>query len=239
MTYDRHPQRWIGAEHRTAPGFSRAVKYARPADARRPVDRVAFLALVLTAVRRSELQTLRWRDVDLIENVLRVSATPRPTPASGPSRSRRAWPRRSGSGGGRARARARTERVFVHPERGTIYRAERFRDALTAALWAAGVDKKLRAFHDLRHTSLTNGAAAGASPLALKTRAGHASMVRPPRSTCTSPGPRSTTRRQRWSGGCSAITLYRILYPPEETSQNPRRPKARDQAPRGARGPVL
>ena len=39
------------------------------------------------------------------------------------------------------------------------------------------MDKKLRAFHDLRHASLTNGAAAGESPLALKTRAGHATMA--------------------------------------------------------------
>lgn len=56
-------------------------------------------------------------------------------------------------------------------------RAERFKEALTAALEKAGVEKKLRAFHDLRHASLTNGAAAGESPLALKTRAGHSSMA--------------------------------------------------------------
>src|SRR5436190_3393428 len=34
--------------------------------------RVAFLTFVLTGVRRAELQALRWRDVDLIENVLCV-----------------------------------------------------------------------------------------------------------------------------------------------------------------------
>jgi integrase len=32
-------------------------------------------------------------------------------------------------------------------------------------------------FHDLRHTSITNDAAAGASPLALMTKAGHANMA--------------------------------------------------------------
>jgi integrase len=31
-----------------------------------------FLTLVLTGVRRSELQALRWRGVDLVGNVLRV-----------------------------------------------------------------------------------------------------------------------------------------------------------------------
>ena len=34
--------------------------------------RVVFLTLVLTGIRRSELQALRWRDVSLIEKVLRV-----------------------------------------------------------------------------------------------------------------------------------------------------------------------
>ena len=31
-----------------------------------------LLTLVLTGLRRSELQRLCWRDVDLVENVLRV-----------------------------------------------------------------------------------------------------------------------------------------------------------------------
>jgi len=38
----------------------------------RELARVAFLTLVLTGVRRFELQSLRWGDVDLVENVLRV-----------------------------------------------------------------------------------------------------------------------------------------------------------------------
>ncbi len=41
---------------------------------------------------------------------------------------------------------------------------------------AADVEGKVRAFHDLRHASLTNGAAAGESPFALMARAGHRSM---------------------------------------------------------------
>jgi hypothetical protein len=40
----------------------------------------------------------------------------------------------------------------------------------------AGVPGPIRAFHDLRHASLTNGAAAGEHPVALMTRAGHSSM---------------------------------------------------------------
>jgi integrase len=37
----------------------------------------------------------------------------------------------------------------------------------------AGVDKEMRPFHDGRHTSITNAAAAGFSPAALTARAGH------------------------------------------------------------------
>jgi hypothetical protein len=67
--------------------------------------------------------------------------------------------------------------VFCHPERGTVYRAETFSEALTAALAAAGVEADLRAFHDLRHASLTNGAATGESPIELMTRAGQVNMA--------------------------------------------------------------
>ena len=35
--------------------------------------RLVFLVLVLCGLRRFELQSLRWRDVDLLENVLRVA----------------------------------------------------------------------------------------------------------------------------------------------------------------------
>jgi integrase len=34
--------------------------------------RLIFLTLMTTALRRGELQRLRWGDVDLIDNVLRV-----------------------------------------------------------------------------------------------------------------------------------------------------------------------
>jgi integrase len=69
------------------------------------------------------------------------------------------------------------ELVFCHPERGTTYRPETFKEALTAALAAAGIEKQPRAFHDLRHTAITNDAAAGSSPIAVMTKAGHADMA--------------------------------------------------------------
>jgi integrase len=137
--------------------------------------RTVFLTLVLTGVRRSELQALRWRDVDLVDNVLRVRDSKSEdgirSIALSPTLAEELWQhhrRSSFQGDG--------ERVFCHPERGTAYRAETFQKALGAALSAAGVEGHVRAFHDLRHTAITNDAAAGANPAALMTKAGHADM---------------------------------------------------------------
>jgi len=57
-----------------------------------------------------------------------------------------------------------------------VYRAEAFEEVLRAALAVAGIEGRVRAFHDLRHTAITNDAAAGANPVALMTRARHAAM---------------------------------------------------------------
>ena len=57
-----------------------------------------------------------------------------------------------------------------------MYRAEAFEDALRAARAVAGIKRRVMAFHDLRHTAITNDAAAGANPVALMTKAGHADM---------------------------------------------------------------
>jgi hypothetical protein len=63
--------------------------------------------------------------------------------------------------------------VFCHPKRGTeVWYAAEFRSALEAAR----ITEYVRPFHDARHASLTNGAAAGEAPIALMTRAGHRSM---------------------------------------------------------------
>lgn len=50
--------------------------------------------------------------------------------------------------------------------------AETFQEALTLA----GIDDPVRPFHDGRHTSITNAAAAGVAPGALQARAGHADL---------------------------------------------------------------
>jgi integrase len=65
------------------------------------------------------------------------------------------------------------ERVFVNPRTGSPFRPSRFGNLLRDALKRAGVEGYIRPCHDLRHSSITNAAAAGTSPEALMSRAGH------------------------------------------------------------------
>jgi integrase len=105
--------------------------------------RTAFLVLVLTGIRRGELQALRWRDVDLVENVLRVRdakteqgirsiALP-----AGLAEAFWQW-RRS------TPYRGDDERVFCNPKTGGEYREETFSEALRAALKTAKVEGYVR-----------------------------------------------------------------------------------------------
>jgi integrase len=141
-------------------------------------DRLVFLSLVLTGVRRAELQALRWQDVDLIENRVRVVDSKTElgsrSIAVPPMLAERLWQHRRMTAYG-----ADTDRVFVDPERGTMYRYETFATALRAAYEVAGLDypEGMRPFHDLRVTSITNDAIAGANPVALMTKAGHPNMA--------------------------------------------------------------
>jgi integrase len=137
--------------------------------------RVAFLVLVLCGLRRHELQQLRWRDVDLVENVLRVVDSKTEdgirSIAIPPSLAEALWQHR------RATAyQGDDELVFCHPDRGSEYRAEPFAEQFRAALKSAGIVDHMRPFHDLRHTAITNDAAAGSSPIAVMTKAGHTDM---------------------------------------------------------------
>jgi integrase len=138
--------------------------------------RAVFLTLVVTGIRRSELQALRWRDVDLIENVIRIRDSKSEdgirSIAIPKTLAEELWQHRR-----RSNFQGDDKRVFCHPERGTVYRAETFETALRAALTDAGIEGRVRAFHDLRHTAITNDAAAGANPVALMTKAGHADMT--------------------------------------------------------------
>jgi integrase len=137
--------------------------------------RTVFLTLMLTALRNSELRGLRWADVDLVDCVLRV----RDSKSEDGIRSialtaglaEALWQHRR-----RSAFQGDDEYVFAHPQRGTRLCPTWFAGQLRTALDAAGIDEYVRPFHDLRHSSLTNEAAAGSNPIALMTKAGHSSM---------------------------------------------------------------
>ena len=74
--------------------------------------------------------------------------------------------------GERQRLVRRNEHVFCSKSGGPIDPA-RYAATLCLALARAKVDKPMRPFHDGRHTSITNEAAAGVGPAALMARAGH------------------------------------------------------------------
>ncbi len=137
--------------------------------------RTIFLTLVVTGIRRGELQGLRWRDVDLVENVLRVTDAKTEegirSIAIPPTLAEQLWQHRRTSA-----FNGDDELVFCHPERGTVYREHLFAEQFRTALAEAGIHDYVRPFHDLRHSSITNEAAAGSSPIALMAKAGHRTM---------------------------------------------------------------
>jgi integrase len=137
--------------------------------------RAVFLVLMLTALRNSEVRGLKWRDVDLVDCVLRVRDSKTEdgirSIALTPTLAEALWQHRR-----RSAFQGDGEYPFAHPERGSRLNPDWFAEHLRAALTAAGIDEYLRPFHDLRHSSLTTEAAAGSNPIALMTKAGHSSM---------------------------------------------------------------
>jgi integrase len=146
--------------------------------------RVVFLTVVSAGLRRGEVLGLRWRDVSLADPAgatLRVRETwvrgAPDTPKSEKSERTIALGERLASELFDHRARTAyqgdDERVFCNPLTGRPLDPKRYAATLRLALKRAKVDGKLRPFHDGRHTSITNAAAAGTSPAALMARAGH------------------------------------------------------------------
>jgi integrase len=137
--------------------------------------RTIFLMLVLTGIRRHELQQLRWRDVDLVDGILRVTGSKTDegirSIALSPALVAALVEHLE-----RTNYKGDDELVFCHPEIGSRYREHIFAEHFRKALRAAGITDYVRPFHDLRHTSLTNEAAAGSGPIALMAKAGHTNM---------------------------------------------------------------
>jgi len=151
-------------------------------------SRVVFLTVLGAGLRRGEVLGLRWGSVNLADPQgasLRVCETltrgaldtPKSeagerTIALGPRLAEELWQHRR-----RSAFSGDDERVFCHPHKGTPLDHKRYATTLRLALARAGVDRPMRPFHDGRHTSITNSAAAGISPAALMARAGHADFA--------------------------------------------------------------
>ncbi|MFL5954832.1 MAG: tyrosine-type recombinase/integrase [Gaiellaceae bacterium] len=146
--------------------------------------RVVFLLVVACGLRRGEVLGLRWRHVDLVDMVLRVEETwvlhqvDTPKSESGERTiafeqtiAELLWQHR-----GRTSFQGDDERVVCHPTKGTPLDTTVYAETLRAALKRAKIARRMRPFHDGRHTAITNDAAAGNAPLAIQTRAGHASF---------------------------------------------------------------
>jgi integrase len=145
--------------------------------------RVVFLTVVSAGLRRGEVLGLRWKDVALADPngaTLRVRET---WVRGGPDTPKSEKSERTIALGERLASelfdhRARTayqgddERVFPS-QTGAPLDPRRYSETLRLALKRGKIDGPMRPFHDGRHTSITNAAAAGVAPAALMARAGH------------------------------------------------------------------
>jgi integrase len=152
------------------------------------VTRRLFLVHMGTGMRRGEAAGLRWRSVFLADPsgpVLRVEETfvrnRVETPKSDAGRrtislgeklaaelfEQRGW----------SPYRAEDDYVFANPRTGRPFDEGRYAELVRLALARAGIEERIRPSHELRHSSITNAAAAGTSPEALMSRAGHSSYA--------------------------------------------------------------
>jgi integrase len=146
-----------------------------------------FLTVVSAGLRRGEVLGLRWVHVSLTDPAgacLRVRETfvrgQPDTPKSEKSERTLAIGRLAEDLAqhlGRTNYAGDDERVFCNPLTGGPLDPKRYAETLRLALARAKVDGYVRPFHDGRHTSITNEAAAGVPPAALMARAGHSDFA--------------------------------------------------------------
>jgi integrase len=196
--------------------------------------RTMFLTLILTGVRRFELLALRWRDISLVENVLRVAESKSEEGERTIALST-VLADALAAHYQRTKYKGDAELVFCKPDSGRRIDERWYADEFRAALKAAGINDYIRPFHDARHASLTNGAAAGKAPIALMARAGLRSMA-------TTKGylhlagvvfrDEADALERRLLGGEpeSGADVGRTFYPSELTSDDLSEPQATEQA---------
>jgi integrase len=149
--------------------------------------RVVFLLVVSAGLRRGEVLGLRWGHVSLADPAgaalpvreTYVRGAP-DTPKSEKSERTIALGRLGEELAqhlGRTAFKGDAELVFCNPLTGGPLDPKHYAETLKLALKRAKVDGPMRPFHDGRHTSITNSAAAGFSPAALMARAGHSDFA--------------------------------------------------------------
>jgi integrase len=150
--------------------------------------RVVFVVSVGSGLRRGELLGLRWRNVRLADPegpTLRVAETwvrgAEDTPKSEAGERTIALGKRLSEElfghRGHSTFDGDDERVFCNPLTGSVLDHKKYAATLRLALKRANIDRPMRPFHDGRHTSITNAAAAGTPPAALMARAGHSDFA--------------------------------------------------------------
>lgn len=148
--------------------------------------RVIFLTAVGTGLRRGELLGLRWRRIALADPDgarLRVEETwvrcREETPKSDAGErtitvpatvAQELWHHLR-----RSAFKAEDDRVFCSPTKGTPFDVQRYTQTFRLALSNAGITGRVRPFHDLRHSAITNDAAIN-TPIAVMKRAGHSNF---------------------------------------------------------------
>ena len=124
---------------------------------------------------RLEQRGLRWRHVNLVEATLRVEVSKSEegerTLSLSPAAVGALMEQFTSSA-----YRSDDDYVFCHPTRGSMLDGKWHGDEFGKALVEAGVEGRIRPFHDMRHTALTNLAASGTNEIKLMTIAGHSDM---------------------------------------------------------------
>ncbi|HEU5214909.1 MAG TPA: site-specific integrase [Gaiellaceae bacterium] len=163
----------------------RELEQAHPEDAWLPVVRRMVLVGLGTALRRGELQGLRWGDVELLEGLLRVrqqfTRGAFSTPKSKASRRVVTFGPKTAAAleeqWNESLRRRDEDLVFGHPHLGTPLDGSKLGAYARKALKRAKIEKHVQPWHGLRHTALTFDSAVGLPNAYVQAKAGHSQFT--------------------------------------------------------------